>query len=105
MLAALFFAAFAALNLSAEVFPAAKAAETFTDGNFTYTVTDGAATITGFSSYYKGDVTVPEALGGYTVKTIGEHAFAGCSEITAVHLPETVTLIVKSMNWKFENIF
>ena len=33
MLAALFFAAFAALNLSAEVFPAAKAAETFTDGN------------------------------------------------------------------------
>lgn len=93
MLAALFFAAFAALNLSAEVFPAAKAAETFTDGNFTYKVTDGAATITGFSSYYEGDVTVPEALGGYTVKTIGEHAFAGCSEITAVHLPETVTLI------------
>ena len=51
-----------------------------TEGSYTYTVTDGKATITAVSNdlYLNGDVVVPSTLGGYPVTAIGDYAFASC---------------------------
>ena len=61
-------------------------------GGFEYTVRDGKATITA----YKGAdavVAVPATIGGSPVTAIGEYAFMGCYELTAVSLPQGLTEI------------
>ena len=54
-----------------------------TSGGYTYTISDGEATIT---SYYGsgGDITIPTTLGGYPVTAIGVEAFYDCTELTSV---------------------
>ena len=68
------------------------------EGDYSYTVADGKATITG---YYGpgGDVIIPTTLGGYPVTTIGEYAFSYCPSLTTVGIPDTVTAIGKSAFW------
>ena len=95
---------------------AEKAEDTRTYGDFTYRLLeDGTAEITGYKG--KADVlTIPSELNGVRVSSIGESAFfwndtlteveiesgilsvckgafAGCKELTAITLPETVTFI------------
>ena len=41
----------------------AKAAETYTDGYYTYSVSNGNATITSVDEAASGDIIVPETLG------------------------------------------
>ena len=43
-----------------------------------------------------GDVEIPSTIGGVSVKTIGNGAFAYLSEVTSVTIPNTVTSIDKS---------
>ena len=64
-----------------------------TEGNFTYTVSDGGAIITGFGSSYEGDVVIPDTLGGYAVTEIGDNAFYEHTGITSITIPEGVTSI------------
>ncbi len=65
------------------------AAEEKTYGDFTYTVTDGKVTITGYTgtSY---DAEIPSAIGGKPVTTIGKWAFDRC-EIKSITIPDSVT--------------
>lgn len=46
-----------------------------TSGDYTYTVSDGNATITGVDASISGNVTIPATLDGYLVTTIGSEAF------------------------------
>lgn len=39
------------------------------------------------------ELTVPEQVGGETVRALGEGCFAGCTEITTVHLPDSLEII------------
>lgn len=72
----------------------------YTEGYYTYIVTDGKATIVYFDddrfyseNYYSSrDLTLPTKLGGYTVTAIGNHAFS-YSSITKLTIPETITII------------
>ena len=66
----------------------------YTEGYYTYTVTDGEATITRADSSISGDVTIPSTLGGYPVTSIGESAFQ-CSAIEGINIPDSVTSIGK----------
>jgi len=61
-----------------------KAEETYTEGYYTYTVTDGKATITACDPEISGDITVPDVLGGYEVEEIGKKAFYACAKLTEV---------------------
>src|SRR5665647_1086163 len=62
-----------------------------TSGDYTYTVTDGKATITDFNG--TGAITIPAALGVYPVISIGSYAFYNCTGVTSVTIPAGVTSI------------
>lgn len=62
------------------------------EGDYTYDVSDGNATITKYTGT-GGDVTIPSTLGGYPVTTIGEFAFQNTYSLTSVVIPEGVTSI------------
>lgn len=67
-----------------------------TEGNYTYTVSNGEAKITKVSSSASGIISVPATLGGSPVTTIGGSAFYGCSAITQITLPSSVKTIESS---------
>ncbi len=60
-----------------------------TSGYYQYTVSDGKATITGYTGP-GGAVAIPAALDSYPVSAIGDHAFNGCQSITGITIPESV---------------
>ncbi len=71
-----------------------------TDGDYTYTVNDGKATITKYNGS-EGNITIPSTLGGYSVTAIGGFAFKGDSWDantipTSVVIPNSVTTIGES---------
>jgi len=67
-----------------------------TEGNFTYTVSGEKATITSFSSDVSGEVVIPSKFGDYVVTAIAKNAFADCSQITKITVPDSVTSIGES---------
>ena len=67
---------------------------------YTYSVTDGKATIgssnawtTAVSPKPTGHVAIPSSLGGFPVVGIGEYAFWNCFRLEGVTIPESVTAI------------
>ena len=64
--------------------------ETFVEGDYTYTVDKEEATIISCATSVAGEVVVPERLGGFPVVEIAEKAFAGCSGITQLTVPDCV---------------
>lgn len=71
----------------------AAAVDTQTEGYYTYTVSNGEATIIRVDSSIFGVVTIPPLLGGYPVTTIGNSAFSFCRELSAVIISANVTTI------------
>ena len=77
------------------------AATAYVDGlNWTYTVANGVASLGGGSSTSTavptsttGAITIPESLGGYPVKSVGDSAFSQCYSLTSVTIPNGVTNI------------
>ena len=63
------------------------------ESSFSYTISDGAVTITGFHGT-ETDVSIPMTIEGLPVTTIGESAFERCSSIVSVTIPNTVTSIL-----------
>ena len=64
-----------------------------TSGYYTYTTSGNTATITSVSTSVSGDITVPAKLGSYTVTEIGTNAFAHCSNLTGITVPNGVKSI------------
>ena len=63
------------------------------EGFYSYTVTDGEATITDFDSSYSGALSITNELGGCPVTSIGYSAFGSCRALTTVTIPDSVTTI------------
>ena len=61
-------------------------------GDFKYTVNGDNVTITGYTGA-GGSVVVPQEIDGKTVTAIGDYAFDGCSSLTSLSLPESLTSV------------
>ena len=63
------------------------------DGDYTYTVSGGNATITAYTGA-GGAISIPATLGvGYPTVAIGDNAFFSKSTLTSVTIPDSVTSI------------
>ncbi len=71
---------------------APQAAQALTSGNYTYTVSAPGATITQYTGN-GGKVIIPSTLGGSKVIIIGMYSFYGCTSVTSVYIPSSVTTI------------
>ncbi len=71
-----------------------------TNGIYTYSVSNGEATITDCDSNASGEIVIPATLDGYPVTSIGDRAFQNCTSIITVTIPDDVTSIG---NWAFNN--
>ena len=58
------------------------------DGLYTYSISEGTATIKSCDPSLSGNIIIPARLGGYPVTKIGSYAFDDCSKITSISLPE-----------------
>lgn len=91
-----------ALLLMALLLPATAAAYDFEVDGIYYNVNGNEATVTCVEDYWNGksyvdDVTIPETVTydgtNYSVTAIGNDAFAFCSGLTSVTIPNSVTSI------------
>lgn len=63
-------------------------------GIYTYTVSNGTATITACNDETaQGVITIPQTLGGYPVVAIGERAFQWCDGITDIVIGDNILTI------------
>lgn len=84
---------------------AAEWLDTDTGYTWTYKINGNAAEIyndgnAAISPSPTGAVAIPSTLGGYPVTIIGVCAFADCSGLTSVAIPDSVTIIGE---WAFED--
>lgn len=73
--------------------------EVWTDANkriWRYWISNGGACLQACVSPVEGELDVPREINGYPVTDIGELAFAWCSRLTGVTIPEGVTNIMES---------
>ena len=69
-----------------------QSTDTYTEGDYTYTVADGVATITKYTGSAT-TLTIPETLGGYEVQGIGSSAVSDNTKIQKLTMPNSVNRI------------
>jgi len=97
----LFLSLFSLMVLSSTAFSVQGPTTTTPQWDFSYTVSGGNATITGYSGCPNvGSITIPSTIGSsnYPVTSIGDLAFYGCTGLTSITIPDSVTSIVNVNN-------
>ncbi|OUV18835.1 MAG: hypothetical protein CBC46_00670, partial [Verrucomicrobiaceae bacterium TMED86] len=61
--------------------------------DLTYTTTDGKVTITDCRFAATGELVIPATIEGNPVTSIGDSAFAECTNLTSITIPESVNSI------------
>lgn len=69
------------------------------EDDYTYSVSNGEATITKYNGD-GGDVVIPETLGGYPVTGVGEAAFRAHPGLTSITIANNVTSIGRLAFWE-----
>lgn len=81
----------------------ASASEYASQEDFTYTVENGAVTITGYTNA-EGHVSIPSEIDEMPVTAIGKDAFFSNTDITEVTLPDTIETIKSGAFYGCENL-
>ena len=63
------------------------------DWAYTVNSDNKSCTLTGIGTHADVEVIIPKYIGTYKVTAIGEKAFADCSSVTSIQIPDTVTSI------------
>ncbi len=71
---------------------------------YTFTVTNGCASITLVDNNIRGNITIPSKLNGYTVTRIGKFAFSECAGITGISIPNSIVDIEEGVFSNCPNI-
>lgn len=88
------------ITASAKAVDTNNSVSTKSSGNYNYEILeDGTAEITGYTGS-QTNITISSTLGGYTVTSIGKHAFQNCSGLELVAIGDSVKRIG---NWAFYN--
>ena len=66
--------------------------DAYTEGDYSYTISNGKAVITGYTGT-STDITIPAKIAGYEVQKIKYNAFAGNKTLTSVVVSEGITSI------------
>lgn len=97
---------FAVAVMALQSIVAIAATQTVNGIKWTYTVSNGAASVGGGTSSSpavptstSGAITIPSTLGGYPVNRIGQSAFMYCKKLTSVMIPSSVTSIGVNAFW------
>jgi len=69
-----------------------SAAEEYTEGQLTYLLYNDRATVT-LCDKTASEIEIPSEIKGLPVTRIDNSAFSGCTDLTAVTIPDTVTSI------------
>ena len=67
-----------------------------TEGIWTYIFNNGTVAISKVDKSVSGEIVIPSELGGCPVTSIADGAFAGCTELTGVTIPEGVKKLGQS---------
>lgn len=87
MCAAMLFGSIAVLG---GIAPEASAAYEKQEGYLSFKVREDEAVLVDCAENATGEITVPATVGGVPVKRIGDEAFARCTGITKVNLPDSI---------------
>ena len=71
---------------------------------YSFTISEDNAIITCCDNSINGNITIPSTLSGYPVTSIYDFAFANCSYLTNVVIPESVTNIGESVFYACESL-
>jgi thiol-disulfide isomerase/thioredoxin len=63
------------------------------EGNYIFDISEGVATIKGFSKNPFGTLSITNVLSGFPVTSIGDAAFQSCTDLTNITIPKSVTNI------------
>ena len=72
--------------------------------DLSYTISNGAVTITDCNTSASGKMTIPDTIEGYPVTKIGNYAFSDCSALTSVTIPASITSIGTLAFYNCENL-
>ena len=75
------------------MFPITVPGKAASVNGLTYEIADGQVTIKGCTASISGELVIPDSIEGYPVTAIGGYAFHGCSGLTSVTIPDSVTIM------------
>ena len=99
----IFFKLMLILSIMTAIFALPQIADAATEGDYTYSVSGGEATVTDFPTTVSGKISIPDTLGGYKVTRIGSYAFNGCTSLKDLKIEDGTEILELGYNYYYSS--